>query len=108
MPDSVVTNLHVVSKCDRNKQSIFLLKEMWGCGSPVVKILDHDRHVISSSPLKTHRVRERCTLNLSRARTSSRWCGVVVSRGWCQLSCRLRHLTVVEKDEVHHQKPPCS
>ncbi|GFT58455.1 tyrosine-protein phosphatase non-receptor type 4 [Trichonephila clavipes] len=32
-------------------------------------------------PLKTHRVGERCTLNLLRARTSSRWCGVVVRRG---------------------------
>ncbi|PRD20649.1 UNVERIFIED_CONTAM: Histone-lysine N-methyltransferase SETMAR [Trichonephila clavipes] len=35
-------------------------------------------HVTSSSPvpLKTHRVGQRCTLNLSRAETSSRWCGV--------------------------------
>ncbi|GFV15559.1 uncharacterized protein TNCV_4835851 [Trichonephila clavipes] len=39
--------------------------------------------VTSSSPVppKTHRVREQCTLNLSRAQTSSRWCGVVVRRG---------------------------
>ncbi|GFX96858.1 uncharacterized protein TNCV_1648931 [Trichonephila clavipes] len=39
--------------------------------------------VTSSSPvpLKTRRVGQRCTLNLSRAETSSRWCGVVVSRG---------------------------
>ncbi|GFW66267.1 uncharacterized protein TNCV_1711661 [Trichonephila clavipes] len=39
--------------------------------------------VTSSSPvpLKTCRVGERCTLNLSRAQTSSRWCGVVVRRG---------------------------
>ncbi|GFX78081.1 uncharacterized protein TNCV_972351 [Trichonephila clavipes] len=44
--------------------------------------------VTSSSPvpLKTHRVRQRCTLNLSRAETSSRWCGVVVRRGGFQLS----------------------
>ncbi|GFX91828.1 integrase catalytic domain-containing protein [Trichonephila clavipes] len=35
--------------------------------------------VTSSSPvpLKTRRVGQRCTLNLSRAETSSRWCGVV-------------------------------
>ncbi|GFV17625.1 hypothetical protein TNCV_4406611 [Trichonephila clavipes] len=48
-----------------------------GCGSPVVKISDHDRHVMSSSPvpLMTRRVEERCTLNLSRVQTSSRWCG---------------------------------
>ncbi|GFU91174.1 uncharacterized protein TNCV_4925041 [Trichonephila clavipes] len=38
--------------------------------------------VISSSPvpLKTRRVEQRCTLNLSRAETSSRWSGVVVRR----------------------------
>ncbi|GFW60580.1 putative DD41D transposase [Trichonephila clavipes] len=32
-------------------------------------------------PPKTRRVGQRCTLNLSRAETSSRWCGVVVRRG---------------------------
>ncbi|GFV13741.1 uncharacterized protein TNCV_2500751 [Trichonephila clavipes] len=39
--------------------------------------------VTSSSPvpLKTHRVGQRCTLNLSIAERSSRWCGVVVRRG---------------------------
>ncbi|GFX76030.1 uncharacterized protein TNCV_3718011 [Trichonephila clavipes] len=35
----------------------------------------------STVPLKTRRVGERCTLNLSRVQTSSRWCGVVVRRG---------------------------
>ncbi|GFT16705.1 uncharacterized protein TNCV_1333251 [Trichonephila clavipes] len=34
----------------------------------------------STVPLKTHRVGQRCTLNLSRAETSFRWCGVVVRR----------------------------
>ncbi|GFW02465.1 uncharacterized protein TNCV_2454811 [Trichonephila clavipes] len=54
-----------------------------GCGSPVVKVSDHGRHFMSSSlvPLKTHRVGQRCMLNLSRAQTSSRWCFVVVRRG---------------------------
>ncbi|GFX21550.1 transposable element Tcb1 transposase [Trichonephila clavipes] len=47
-------------------------------------------------PLKTRRVGQRCTLNLSRAETSSRWCGVVVRRGGCQLRCRPRHLTMVQ------------
>ncbi|GFT82902.1 uncharacterized protein TNCV_4434511 [Trichonephila clavipes] len=44
--------------------------------------------VTSSSPvpLKTRRVGQRCTLNLSRAETSSRWCGVVVRREGCQLT----------------------
>ncbi|GFW63789.1 uncharacterized protein TNCV_3743971 [Trichonephila clavipes] len=39
--------------------------------------------VTSSSPvpLKTRRVEQRCTLNLSRAETSFRRCGVVVRRG---------------------------
>ncbi|GFU80035.1 uncharacterized protein TNCV_579151 [Trichonephila clavipes] len=35
----------------------------------------------SPVPLKTRRVGQRCTLNLSRAETSSRWCGVEVRRG---------------------------
>ncbi|GFU08784.1 hypothetical protein TNCV_991291 [Trichonephila clavipes] len=40
-------------------------------------------HVSSSSPVpqKTRRVGQRCTLNLSRAEMSCRWCGVVVRRG---------------------------
>ncbi|GFW59002.1 uncharacterized protein TNCV_2831081 [Trichonephila clavipes] len=39
--------------------------------------------VTSSSPvpLKIHRVGKRCTLNLPRADTSSRLCGMVVERG---------------------------
>ncbi|GFU36705.1 transposable element Tcb2 transposase [Trichonephila clavipes] len=49
-----------------------------GCAITVVKVSDHDRHVMSSSPvpLKTRRVRQRCTLNLLRAETSFLWCGV--------------------------------
>ncbi|GFU13582.1 uncharacterized protein TNCV_938571 [Trichonephila clavipes] len=37
--------------------------------------------ISSTVPLKTHRVGQRCTLNLWRAETSSRRCGVVVRRG---------------------------
>ncbi|GFX99959.1 uncharacterized protein TNCV_259961 [Trichonephila clavipes] len=87
------------------------MKELfWGCGSPVVKVSDHDRHVMSSSPvpLKTRRVGELCMLNLSRAQTSSRWCGVVVRGGGYQLRCHPRHLTMVQNYEVRHQKPSCS
>ncbi|GFV83572.1 uncharacterized protein TNCV_5120621 [Trichonephila clavipes] len=82
----------------------------WGCGSPVVKVSNHGRHVMSSIqvPLKTRRVGHRCTLNLSRAETSSRWCGVVVRRGGCQLRCRPRHLTMVQNYVVRRQKPSCS
>ncbi|GFX94796.1 uncharacterized protein TNCV_2378691 [Trichonephila clavipes] len=81
-----------------------------GCGSPVVKVSNHDRHVMSSIPvpLKTRLVGQRCTLNLSRAETSSRWCGVVVRRGGCQLRCRPRHLTMVQNYVVRRQKPSCS
>ncbi|GFY02881.1 uncharacterized protein TNCV_3507611 [Trichonephila clavipes] len=66
--------------------------------------------VTNSSPvrLKTHRVGERYTLNLSRAQTSSRWFGVVVRRGGCQLRCHPRHLTMVHNYVVRRQKPSCS
>ncbi|GFW46667.1 uncharacterized protein TNCV_1937361 [Trichonephila clavipes] len=66
--------------------------------------------VTSSSPvpLKTHRVGQRCTLNLSRAETSSRGCGVVVRRGGYQLRCRPRHLTIIQNNEIRPQKPSCS
>ncbi|GFX42961.1 transposable element Tcb2 transposase [Trichonephila clavipes] len=66
--------------------------------------------VTSSSPvpLKTRRVGQRCTLNLSRAETSSRWCGVVVRREGCLLRCRPRHLTMVQNYVVRRQKPSCS
>ncbi|GFW04526.1 hypothetical protein TNCV_878951 [Trichonephila clavipes] len=45
--------------------------------SPVVKVSDHGRHVMSSIPvpLKTRLVGERYTLNLSRSETSFCWCG---------------------------------
>ncbi|GFU40603.1 uncharacterized protein TNCV_3229981 [Trichonephila clavipes] len=83
---------------------------MWGCGSPGVKVSDHGRNVRSSSPvlLKARRVRQRCTLNLSRAETSSRWCGVVARRGGFQLRCRPRHLTMVQNYVVRRQKPSYS
>ncbi|GFX69472.1 uncharacterized protein TNCV_380411 [Trichonephila clavipes] len=35
----------------------------------------------STIPLQTRRVVQRCMLNLSRAETSSHWCGVVVRKG---------------------------
>ncbi|GFV64320.1 uncharacterized protein TNCV_2502381 [Trichonephila clavipes] len=77
--------------------------DLWP-GYQVVKVSNHGWHVSSSSPVpqKTRRVGQRCTLNLSRAEMSSRWCGVVVRRGGCQLRCRPRHLTMLQNDEVHH------
>ncbi|GFS62076.1 hypothetical protein TNCV_476471 [Trichonephila clavipes] len=54
------------------------------CGrcSLVVNVSDRIWLVTSSSPvpLKTHRVGQRCALHLSRAHTSSCWCGVIVRR----------------------------
>ncbi|GFV56691.1 uncharacterized protein TNCV_4651871 [Trichonephila clavipes] len=72
--------------------------------------ITHGRHVISSSSLtiKINRVGQRRTLNLSRPETSSRWCGVVVRRGGCQLRCQTRHLTLVQNYVVRRQKPACS
>ncbi|GFW62485.1 hypothetical protein TNCV_291591 [Trichonephila clavipes] len=51
--------------------------------SVALQLMVADRLVTSSSPvpLKTRRVGQRFTSNLSRAETSSRWCGVVVRRG---------------------------
>ncbi|GFW79056.1 apolipoprotein B-100 [Trichonephila clavipes] len=76
-------------------------------GSLVVKLSDRGWHVPSSSPipLKTRRVEQRCTLNLSRDQTSP--VGVVVRRGGRQLMCRPRHLIMVQNDEVRRQKPSC-
>ncbi|GFX37244.1 uncharacterized protein LOC103524116 [Trichonephila clavipes] len=49
------------------------LKLCQGCGSPGIKVSDHDRRVMNSSPvpLKTRSEGERSTLKLSRAQTSS-------------------------------------
>ncbi|GFW68036.1 uncharacterized protein TNCV_1617971 [Trichonephila clavipes] len=85
------------------------LKMKRDCGSPMVKVSDHGRYVMNLSPvsLKIRRVGQRCTLNLSRAETSSRWGGVVVWRGF-QFRCRSRHLTRAHNDVVRRQKPSCS
>ncbi|PRD30187.1 UNVERIFIED_CONTAM: hypothetical protein NCL1_27181 [Trichonephila clavipes] len=78
--------LHNRYSCHFNHESVTLStrqpRPRGGCGSPVVKVSDHGWHVMSSStvPLETRRVGQLCTLNLSRAETSSRGCGVVVRR----------------------------
>ncbi|GFW75786.1 transposable element Tc1 transposase [Trichonephila clavipes] len=50
-----------------------------GSGSQVVEVSDHawPCHEFEPSTTKTRRVGQRCTLNLSRAETSSCWCGVI-------------------------------
>ncbi|GFY36896.1 hypothetical protein TNCV_2568581 [Trichonephila clavipes] len=52
-------------------------------GSLMVKVSDRGCLITSSGPvpLKTRHVGVRCTLNMSRAQTSSRWCSVVAERG---------------------------
>ncbi|GFW20687.1 uncharacterized protein TNCV_1049101 [Trichonephila clavipes] len=81
----------------------------------VAAVADWYRHrivagfVTSSSPvpLKTRRVGQRCTLNLSRAEMSSRWCGVVVRRGVpAQVSST--SLDHGSNYVVRRQKPSCS
>ncbi|GFU42450.1 hypothetical protein TNCV_4555811 [Trichonephila clavipes] len=42
-----------------------------GCDSPVVKVSDHGRNVMCSSPIPLKACRVRCKLNLSRAEVSS-------------------------------------
>ncbi|GFX03846.1 hypothetical protein TNCV_2114181 [Trichonephila clavipes] len=62
-------------------------------------------------PLKIRSVRQRYTLNLSRAQMSSRWCGVGVKRGQVRESqhkCRPHHLPMIQKFEVRHKKPSSS
>ncbi|GFU94496.1 uncharacterized protein TNCV_2644821 [Trichonephila clavipes] len=79
---------------DRGEQAQMLFSSP-ECGSKLggvghmATVAEWSRHrivtglVTSSSPLplKTRRVGQRCTLNLSRAQTSSPWCDVVVRRG---------------------------
>ncbi|GFS50005.1 hypothetical protein TNCV_1836491 [Trichonephila clavipes] len=56
-------------------------------------------------PLKIRRVGDRCTVNLSRLERPP--VGVGVRRG-SQLRCHPRPLTMVQNDEVFHQKPSSS
>ncbi|GFU49772.1 uncharacterized protein TNCV_2930451 [Trichonephila clavipes] len=108
--NSVIKNKRINTKISQNSPRYHLTpKPCEGCGIPVVKVSDHGRHAMSSCPvpLKTRRVGQRCTLNLSRAETRPP-VGVVVKRGGCLLRCRPRHLTVVQNYVVRRQKPSCS
>ncbi|GFY25892.1 uncharacterized protein TNCV_1916421 [Trichonephila clavipes] len=68
----------------------------WYFGRSLTKVL-----------LKTRHVGQRCTFNLSRAETSSRWCGEVVGRGVCLFRCRPRHLTMVQNYVIRREKLSC-
>ncbi|GFU24418.1 hypothetical protein TNCV_2263901 [Trichonephila clavipes] len=78
-----IVNLPIALKLSIFFEYFSLARIGKGCGSLVVKVSDYGRHVMISSPvpLKTRRVGQRYTLNLSRAKTSSSRCGVVVRRG---------------------------
>ncbi|GFV60966.1 uncharacterized protein TNCV_996991 [Trichonephila clavipes] len=73
------------TQCRFEDLSDSIFKRKWkSCCMAAIAEWYRDRIVaclVTSScpvPLKTHRVGQRCTLNLSRAETSNRWCGVVV------------------------------
>ncbi|GFX36389.1 hypothetical protein TNCV_4933021 [Trichonephila clavipes] len=74
-----ITNRGCVKAIRFPELKILFLNEwvLGGCGSPMVKVSNLGRYVMSSSPvpLKTSRVGRRCTINLSRAETSFRWYG---------------------------------
>ncbi|GFX72964.1 hypothetical protein TNCV_2814041 [Trichonephila clavipes] len=67
-------------------------------------------------PLKTRRVGQQCTLNLSRAETSSSWCGVIVrregvpaqfSRAWDHSKRRHRWVSVKGSSRNGHRDSKC-
>ncbi|GFX24331.1 uncharacterized protein TNCV_421321 [Trichonephila clavipes] len=64
------------------------MKDLTCSSALVVKVSVRGRLVTSSSPvpLKTRRAGQRCTLNLSRAETSFRWCGIYERRVPAQVS----------------------
>ncbi|GFV92193.1 uncharacterized protein TNCV_1896291 [Trichonephila clavipes] len=89
MSDTLVDWLKLIAERELSGISNALATSTYFSPSSVAAVAEWYRHrivaclVTSSSPvpLKTRRVGQRCTLNLSRAETSSRWCGVVVRRG---------------------------
>ncbi|GFX15654.1 hypothetical protein TNCV_2131401 [Trichonephila clavipes] len=68
------------------------------------------RRVMSSSQilLKTPVQRGLMHVKYVEAQMSLRWGGVEIRRGMCQLSSRPRHLTMVQNDEIHREKPSFS
>ncbi|GFW00371.1 hypothetical protein TNCV_4355681 [Trichonephila clavipes] len=68
----------------------------------MVKVSDDGRHAMSSSPVPLKIRRQRCTLNLSRAETSTR-CVMVMF-----MKVALRSDTILTGDGPHHFKPRSS
>ncbi|GFT20987.1 uncharacterized protein TNCV_3131351 [Trichonephila clavipes] len=93
--DITISKIPITALCDTGSQATIINEKTYQkLGYPTLNpsraaVAEWYRYrivaclVTSSSPvpLKTRRVGQRCTLNLSRAETSSRWCGVVVRRG---------------------------
>ncbi|GFV43171.1 hypothetical protein TNCV_1574171 [Trichonephila clavipes] len=78
-----------------------------GCGSALVKVSDHGRDAMSSSPVPLKpAVLESDARKICRELKRPH-VGVVVRRG-CQLSCRPLYLTMVQNYEVRPQKPSSS
>ncbi|GFV59025.1 hypothetical protein TNCV_1814141 [Trichonephila clavipes] len=81
----------------------------WGCGRRGVKVSDRGWpcHEFKPSTTKDPPCRERCSLNLSRAQTSS--LGVVWLLGEeVPAQASLTSLSTVQNYEVRRQKPSCS
>ncbi|GFV73601.1 uncharacterized protein TNCV_1269811 [Trichonephila clavipes] len=72
-----ITISHFDSLITRSQKQLVAAVAEWYRYRTVVCLVRSSNPV----PLKTRRVGQRCTLNLSRAETSSRWFGVVVRRG---------------------------
>ncbi|GFV70714.1 hypothetical protein TNCV_2022781 [Trichonephila clavipes] len=78
-----------------------------GHNSLVVMVSDRGWRVMSSSPvpLKTRRVGQRCTLNLTSLKCPPFGVKCKLGEGLPQLRFRLHHLTMVQNDKVRRQKP---
>ncbi|GFY24226.1 uncharacterized protein TNCV_1012771 [Trichonephila clavipes] len=79
------------------------MSKAYGRSSLVVKVSDRGWLVPSASPvpLKTRRVGKRCTLNLSRAQTSSHRCGNVAFLGFWTVKTVLNPISGQFFDEGH-------
>ncbi|GFV28925.1 hypothetical protein TNCV_4540211 [Trichonephila clavipes] len=78
LPSRILEQGHIHHRRERSYFSnIIQLRAMRDSGSPVVKATDHDRHVMSSSPIKTHHAGE--AMHVKSVESSNAiplaWCG---------------------------------
>ncbi|GFY01592.1 uncharacterized protein TNCV_2607761 [Trichonephila clavipes] len=90
--------------CPHGLQRVEPFQQIWAAVAKLYRYRIVAGFVTSSSPvqLKSRRVGQKCTQNLSRAQTSSRWCGIE------EKGVPTRYLTMVQNDEVRRQKLSCS